>query len=377
MRVIIAYMKTFHISLLLVTATLLPSSVFALSVNINSDYAGGLASATANLPTISAATTATAGLTATEVALMTYLNYQMDGNLGEAYAMIPGYAPTHAAIASKTQHSQSATQNRLDNLRGTLVKDAKVIDLGPNNIKKFFEDMRSGNLFSQLQENLQKKWDSIRDELSASFTKEALDVALNNMIVDLLQCNTPQLDALFPSINLNLGLAMCDYGKLFNNMKDQVNTLVDKGWGGQFNINGRPVRDIIKDPSSLNDAIRFVSPGQGNAIVADFLSDQSINASYQAKIDAEAWANQLGYAPKIRELQRLVKDRTVVDAQDETTDAIAKSAAINNTLQSASLTNQMTQVQIEQMREQRAAVENAQRQVLSASNAASTAIGGY
>lgn len=293
----------------------------------------------------------TAASTATSAGLDVYESYNFNAPLGEAAAMMPGeVATTNAAISARAQHRTNATQSRLDELRGSLRQEATVVDLSPKTIKKFFEDLRSGDLMAQLREQLENKWQSVQDEMAAKFSEEALNAAMENFIDDLLNCRTPQLDVLFPSINLDLGLAMCDYGQLFNNMKDQVNNIVDRGWGGQFKINGREARDFLKDPSLLKEAVKYVPPGQGHALIVDFLSDQSINASYQAKIDANAWAKQLADMDKTRTLKRMIKPRTIVDAQDDTTDAVSTTGAINNALAGQQLQNQTTQIQVEAMR---------------------------
>lgn len=293
----------------------------------------------------------TAASSATSTMLDTYEAYNFNAPLGETMAMMPGEtAATNAAIAARNQHRTNATQSRLDELRGSLRQEATVVDLSPKTIKKFFDDLRSGDLMAQLREQLENKWQSVQDEMAAKFSEEALNAAMENFIDDLLNCRTPQLDVLFPSINLDLGLAMCDYGQLFNNMKDQVNNIVDRGWGGQFKINGREARDFLKDPSLLKEAVKYVPPSQGHALIVDFLSDQSINASYQAKIDANAWAKQLADMDKTRTLKRMIKPRTVMDAQDETTDAIATTGSINNALLGAQVQNQSTQTEIERMR---------------------------
>lgn len=327
---------------------LLPGQAWAKPVEITQDMTGGLPAAAQNLPAIAKMTTATAATTATSAGWDTFQGYNFNAPLGEAMAMMPGEtAATNAAIAARNQHRTNATQARLDELRGSMRQEATIIDLSPKTIKKFFEDMRSGDLFAQLQEQMENKWQSIQDEMADKFSEEALNAAMENFIDDLLNCRTPQLDVLFPSINLDLGLAMCDYGQLFNNMKDQVDNIVDKGWGGQFKINGREAREYLKDPSLLKEAVHMVPPSQGHALIVDFLSDQSINASYQAKIDAASWAKQLSDMDKTRTLKRMIKPRTVLDAQDENTDAVVKSAAINEAIGSAQLQNQTADLQIQ------------------------------
>lgn len=294
-----------------------------------------------------------AGMTTTSAGLDAQLNYQMHGPLGDTLAMSPGFAGSNAAISAKTQHKTNATQARIEELKGALQQDAIIFDVNPQSIMKFFEDLRSGDMESQLREKMQTKWQSVKDELAAKFSKEAMAASMQNLITDLLNCRTPQLDVLFPSINLGLGLAMCDYGQLFNNMKDQVDNLVDRGWGGQFKINGRELRDYLKDPSLLKEAVHLVPPGQGHRMVFDFLSDQSINASFQAKIDANSWAEQLAQMDKNRTLMRLFKPRTMLDAQDENTDAVVKSSAINNALMGQQLQNSATGLQMDALRFQR------------------------
>ena len=356
--------------LLLMAAVCLPSQAWAVGAFVTGDYAGGLGVAAGTLPVIAGTTGATAVSTG-ELAI------DMNGALGEAGAMTPGAAPTHGAIAAKNYHNAEAYQYRIDEVRGSLRKEATIVDLSPKTIMKFFSDLRAGRVGAQLSEALENKWESIKDELANSFSEEAINAALDNLITDILNCNTPQLGALFPTINLDLGLAICDYGKLFNNMKDQVGSLVDKGWGGQFNINGRPVSEVLKDPSSLKDAIKFTTPGYGHAIVADFLSDQSINASYQAKIDAASIAQQLGLTPKMREMKRLVKSESLIDATHENTDALVKVGSINNVYGAAGLQNQATQLQIEQIREQRAAQEANQRLIESSASRMLGNLGSY
>jgi hypothetical protein len=276
----------------------------------------GISNAAA-LITTAGATSTTAAATSVSASADLYNWWNMNGALGEVFSQAPEVSPTLAATLAKTRQQIEGLRTETELSRDSLVQKAKIVNLTPKVIWQYIKSMRSGDYWKGMRDQLEDKIATMKDRLVEQFSEEALTNAVSTLVEDLMSCNTPQLDTMFPTIDLDLGFAICDYRQMFNDMKDQVKTVADKGWGGGFRINGYPAGDVIKNPSLMKDAVETVSPGVGHALVANMLAEESMRVSLQANVDTSALGKKMAGAMRKKEFMGLFKDRKIIDAVDD------------------------------------------------------------
>lgn len=242
------------------------------------------------------------------IALLTYANiiasqnyYQNSAPIGAAFATLPGHYTT-AGTMVKMYNEARANTEEMAIMRDKFTKPGKYIDMSPRELQKTAAKVMSGDWKSMVIDAAQRKFRQAKEQLVEQFSMQRLAEMATQFTEDVLACRTPQIDAVFPSFNLDtdLGLLMCDYKEMFSDMKDQVNTITDRDWGETFTINGRKASDVIKDGDLLKDAIQRVPPTMGRKLAIDALANQSIDASVQASVDMTSL---------IREMETIAKNR--------------------------------------------------------------------
>jgi len=245
------------------------------------------------------------------------MDYQQNSApIGMGVAAAPGYY-TNAATNIKIHKEAKVASEELAMLREALIKDATVMEISPREISKKVFQKTGGDWKADFVDIAQRKFNQAKEQLVEQFTMERLAQAAAQFTQDILACRTPQIDAVFPSFNLDadLGLLMCDYKEMFSDMKDQVNTISQRDWGETFTINGRKASEVIKDGDLLKDAIQMVPPSMGRKLAVDALADQSIDASVQASVDASAIMKEMDAI--MSDDKRKFKATTVVDLLDD------------------------------------------------------------
>ena len=327
-------MKSIYLTLLLLF-TAVPSLLMAIPVTD--------AAVIANTGTIIGTTGATAASSALTAANLFYLNYQMDSLIGEGYAVVPEYAPTNAALTAKLLHKVEAQQESDKQLRNSLVQKATVENITPSALWEKMKSIRAGDVTKVVRDKLEDTWTKIQDTISNTLSEEALNAAMANFVSDILSCQTPQLVTAFPSIDLDLdlGIKICDYNQMFNDMKDNVDKVRKQG---SFKVNGKNLSEVMKDPKLLGVGLQQVSPTQGHALVADFFSNLSEKAAITANLDTTALGAAMAQDLKKSGFKKMFKDRTILDALDDATNIEVRHAQID--LANGQAANQIAAAQV-------------------------------
>ncbi len=352
------------LSILCLAGAILPASTWADTVNVNSisdprfQMLVGSAADTALATSAIAVSSGSTALTSAESL------YELNGAIANGTKYVPySYANYSGIVGKLDENTQRLITETQLNREGTH-SQAKIVNVSPREVWAKAKAVQSGDILSEVRNQLERTFNQVADNLANTFSEQMLETILNNLIYDILSCQTPQLDMLFPSIDLNIGLALCDYGQMFDEMKSQTKNLSNRGWGGSFKINGQDASSVIKDPKSLEDAITLTPPGVGHSLVADFLSDQSVNLSVQGNVNAKQIAEEMGANIKMRDTRDLFGNDTLIKTSrrmEEQNAKIGQILAYNNET-AAGIAAAEAQLQAEQLKVQAKAKADADTQ---------------
>ena len=258
-------------------------------------------------------------------------------------------APTMAVLQQNQLERLKMMHEEMEIDHDDNIQKPTIPLLTPKQIWQKIKNVTSGDLLHEIRNAIEDKINQVYADIADQVARIADGEVFGQLISDISSCQTPQLDTLFPDTNLDLGLFMCDYKQMYNDMKDQVKEISDKGWGGSFKINGHDASDVIKDPSLLKDSLHLATPGQGHALVGDFLSKEATNYSLQASVDAAALGKQMATLVDQKKRNLTFKKRSMLDALDDTIKMGALSSKAQVATTSATNSILATQTELQKM----------------------------
>ncbi len=310
-------------------------------------------------------TAAIMGTSATTAAMTTYLSnlffYEFSSGLGAGWAA-SGLPASNAAAAQINMHQGIA--NRAENKGNAepLRRGARYFNMKPIEMYKKVRQAFAGDYEGISWDTLEEKFKTKLDEFMQQFTEAALEEKINTFVTDILSCQTPQLETMLPSFDLDFGFGFCDYKQMLSDMKAQTKSLSNQSWGNMVRINGQSVDKFLDDPDALSRAIHARSPTTGHAILFDAMSGMSMRASMQATVDTAAIGKKMQSIANKAEKGNYFSEYGTIDALGDLIKTQSYATLINSKNAEASRNAEQTKLDMEKAKAQLEARREIQQQ---------------